>query len=53
MKSGGTERLLKLVNDKLTNPRSKEEIKKTLLGMNLIDMDGNLKPPYKHIYFPK
>ncbi len=53
MKIGDTERLINLVKSKLKNPRSKEEIKKTFLGMGLIDVDGNLKHPFKNIYFPK
>lgn len=53
MKVGDYERILNLVLNKLKNTRSKEEIKNTFLGMGLIDLDGNLKDPYKNIYFPK
>ncbi len=47
-----TERLTKLVIKVRRKTRSKKEIKATFEGAGIIDKKGNLKKPYKGIYFP-
>jgi hypothetical protein len=52
MSTVDTERLAKLVEKTRQKARSKEKIKATFEGAGIIDKKGNLKKPYKDIYFP-
>jgi hypothetical protein len=47
-----TQRLIKIIKQARKTVRTKEAIKATFEGAGIIDKNGNLKGPYKKIYFP-
>ena len=52
MRNNDTQRLISLIQDAQHKKRNKKAIKATFQGAGIIDKNGNLKSPYKNIYFP-
>jgi len=52
MSTQDAQQLINLLKAAQKDKRSKEDIKETFEGAGIIDKNGNLKHPYKKIYFP-
>ena len=52
MSAQDTQRLINIIKQAQKTARTKEAIKSTFEGAGIIDKNGNLKRPYKKIYFP-
>jgi hypothetical protein len=52
MSSEDIKRMVGLLKEAQSNPRSKKEIAATFEAAGIIDKKGNLKKPYKDIYIP-
>lgn len=52
MSNEDIKRMVGLLKEAQTNPRSKKEITANFEEAGIIDKKGNLKKPYKDIYIP-
>jgi hypothetical protein len=52
MSNEDIKRMVGLIKEAQTNPRSKKEITDTFEAAGIIDKKGNLKKPYKGIFIP-
>jgi hypothetical protein len=52
MSNEDIKRMVGLLKEAQTNPRSKKEITATFEAAGIIDKKGNLKKPYKNIHIP-
>jgi hypothetical protein len=52
MSTEDTTRIIQLIKKAQKEKRSKKDIIATFLAAGIIDNKGNLKKPYKEIYFP-
>lgn len=44
------QQLIQIAKDRLDNPRSKEEILQTFVNAGILDENGNLTEPFKHLH---
>ncbi len=51
MSTQDAQQLINLLKAAQKDKRSKEDIKETFEGAGIIDKNGNLKDPYKKIFF--
>ncbi len=52
MSTNDAQRLISILKAAQKDKRSSKDIKETFEGAGIIDKNGNLKHPYKKIYFP-